>query len=87
MEVSLIGLKNFSFRGTVIENGDVLEPYGNCGASRKRIGQPEEVTYFFDKSVHAKHYPHQAESQRRLNSHPFVIFLRPEDERTPARYP
>jgi exoribonuclease R len=42
----------------------------NCGACAKRIGRPEEATYFFDKPVHTKGYPHQAKSQRQLNSTP-----------------
>ena len=59
-------------------NGDVPESYGVCDECKNPIDRPEEVTYLFDKPVHTKCYPNEAEIQRRLNSHTSGVSLRPE---------
>ena len=43
--------------------GDGLESYGICDECKKPIGRREEVTYLFDKPVHTKCYPNEAEIQ------------------------
>lgn len=68
-------------------NGDVLESYGICDECKKPIERPEEVTYLFDKPVHTKCYPSEADIQRRLNSHTLGVPLRPGAEALPSRHP
>jgi hypothetical protein len=67
-------------------NGGVLESYGICDECKNPIDRPEEVTYLFEKPVHMKCYPNEAEIQRRLNSHTFGVSLRPGAEASPSWY-
>jgi hypothetical protein len=67
--------------------GDGLESYGICDECKKPIGRREEVTYLFDKPVHTKCYPNEAEIQGRLNSRAFGVSLRPGAEASPSRHP
>jgi hypothetical protein len=70
-----------------MENGDVLEPYGNCGACRNRIRRPEEVTYFFDKQFARKAITAKPKVTLGLTLTRSEYSCGPEDEGSLSRHP
>jgi hypothetical protein len=68
-------------------NGDVRESYGVRDECKKPIGRLKKATSLFDKPVHTKRHPNEAEIQRGLNSHTFGVSLRPGAEASPTPHP
>jgi hypothetical protein len=56
-------------------------------ANPRRFVMNGEGTSLFDKPVHTKSYPNEAEFQRGLNSHTLRVSLRPGAEASPTPHP